>query len=214
MIFYRTLESSPVHSCYSSSQRMKSSVFFWFGLKQRIIMFITKSLDGVPFIEPFIRTEHSWLGDHWFSWKLRNCLQLGFFLFPSFQVIFGKRHIFHKHFFVKLCKKTDDPILIKWWWDVDGNFVSCNKKIIKAFLCFSCRDVRVMGLPQWSSLCNDRSQCQFFPANFQNKIILKDAIPSFLFSSSLQHKFSNFHGYFSNFQLVNASSVCLQFLYC
>ena len=155
------------------------------------------------------------------NWEIAFNLDIFFWLsrfsmFPG--DIWQKTHLpqIHWDFFVKLCKKTDDPILIKWWWDVDGNFVSCNKKIIKAFLCFSCRDVRVMGLPQWSSLCNDRSQCQFFPANFQNtpEIILKDAIPSFLFSSSLQHKFSNFHGYFSNFQLVNASSVCLQFLYC
>ena len=91
-----------------------------------------------------------------FSWFSR------FSMFPS--DIWQKTHFPQTvwDFFVKLCKKTDDPILIKWWWDVDGNFVSCNKKIIKAFLCFSCRDVRVMGLPQWSSLCNDRSQCQFF----------------------------------------------------
>ena len=154
------------------------------------------------------------------NWEI--AFNLDFSLFSRFSMfpsdIWQKTHFPQTiwDFFVKLCRKTDDPILIKWWWDVDGNFVSCNKKIIKAFLCFSCRDVRVMGLPQWSSLCNDRSQCQFFPANFQNtpEIILKDAIPSFLFSSSLQHKFSNFHGYFSNFQLVNASSVCLQFLYC
>ena len=151
------------------------------------------------------------------NWEI--AFNLDFFLPDSqrFRVIFGKRHICHKDIEISLwsCVKR---LMILFWSNDDETlmeiFVSCNKKIIKAFLCFSCRDVRVMGLPQWSSLCNDRSQCQFFPANFQNKIILKDAIPSFLFSSSLQHKFSNFHGYFSNFQLVNASSVCLQFLYC
>ena len=168
MIFYRTLESSPVHSCYSSSQRMKSSVFFGLDSNKGLSCSSPKVWMEFPSLshlsEPnTVDWEIIDSREHWeIAFNLDLFLFSRFSMFPS--DIWQKTHFPQRHwdFFVKLCKKTDYPILIKWWWDVDGNFVSCNKKIIKAFLCFSCRDVRVMGLPQWSSLCNDRSQCQFF----------------------------------------------------